>query len=40
MYDQSAAHYARAETLAPGDVGIRAKRVLAEGRASDAAARR
>jgi hypothetical protein len=40
IYDQSAAHYARAETLAPGDVGIRAKRVLAEGRASDAAARR
>jgi len=40
MYDQSAAHYARAETLAPDDVGIRAKRVLAEGRASDAAARR
>jgi len=40
IYDQSAAHYARAETLAPGDVGIRAKRALAEGRANDAAARR
>jgi hypothetical protein len=26
-----------AETLAPGDVGIRAKRALAEGRANDAA---
>jgi tetratricopeptide (TPR) repeat protein len=37
IYDQSAAHYARAETLAPGDVGIRAKRALAEGRANDAA---
>jgi hypothetical protein len=28
---------AGAETLAPGDVGIRAKRALAEGRANDAA---
>jgi glycosyltransferase involved in cell wall biosynthesis len=36
IYDQSAAHYARAEALAPGDLGIRARRALAEGRASDA----
>jgi glycosyltransferase involved in cell wall biosynthesis len=40
IYDQSAAHYARAEALAPGDVAIRAKRALAEGRANDAAASR
>ncbi|HEX4522730.1 MAG TPA: glycosyltransferase [Casimicrobiaceae bacterium] len=40
IYDQSAAHYARAETMAPGDIGIRAKRALAEGRANDAAASR
>ena len=36
-YGESAAHYARAEALAPGDVAIRAKRVLAEGRANDGA---
>ncbi len=36
-YDESAAHYARAAALAPGDLGIRAKRALAEGRANDAA---
>ena len=36
LYDQSAAHSARAETLAPGDLGIRARRALAEGRANDA----
>ena len=35
-YAQSATHYARAEALAPGDLGIRAKRALAEGRANDA----
>jgi glycosyltransferase involved in cell wall biosynthesis len=36
-YDQSAAYYARAEALAPGDVGIRARHALARGRANDAA---
>jgi len=36
-YEQSAAHYARAEALAPDDLGIRAKGALARGRANDAA---
>lgn len=31
-YGESVAHYARAEALAPGDLAIRAKRALAEGR--------
>ena len=36
QYEQSAAHYARAAALAPDDLGIRAKRALANGRARDA----
>jgi glycosyltransferase involved in cell wall biosynthesis len=35
-YAQSASHYARAQALDPGDLGIRARRALAEARANDA----
>jgi glycosyltransferase involved in cell wall biosynthesis len=36
-YAESAAHYARAEALAPDELAFRAKRALAEGRARNAA---